>query len=64
MMGEIYRRTSLQHFTDLGFMAECPNYSSLSSVKMHKNPLGICNKKAPNETLFSGLMYLSSKHNV
>ncbi len=39
-------QTSLQHSTDLGFMAVWPN-SILSSVKTHENTLGICKKKAP-----------------
>ncbi len=38
-------QTSLQHSTDLGFMAVWPN-SILSSVKTHENTLGIC-KTAP-----------------
>ncbi len=38
-------QTSLQHSTDLGFMAVWPN-SILSSVKTHENTLGIC-RKAP-----------------
>ncbi len=42
-------QTSLQHSTDLGFMSVWPD-SILSSVKTHKNPLGIC-KKAPKGPL-------------
>ncbi len=38
-------QTSLQHSTDLGFMAVWPN-SILSSVNTHENTHGIC-KKAP-----------------
>ncbi len=36
-------QTSLQHSTDLGFMAVWPN-SIPSSVKTHENTLGICKK--------------------
>ncbi len=39
-------QTSLQHSIDLGFMAVWQD-SILSSVKTHKNTLGICKKKAP-----------------
>ncbi len=38
-------QTSLQHSTDLGFIAVCPD-SILSSVKTHENTLAIC-RKAP-----------------